>query len=135
MRNSWTCNVTVIMMRSMQFDSVCMIKFSAGYLTGRRKRGKTGKNFGEKKSYAEFFLQDILPNVEKQARQGKLLENFFYWNWSWKLKQKRGRIILCCQRIRRVLEYAKKRAKSNQPKDILNSINFSAWIINLKNSE
>lgn len=69
--------MTVIMMRSMQFDSVCMIKFSAGYLTGRRKRGKTGKIFGEKKSYTEFFLQDILPNVEKQARQGKLLENFF----------------------------------------------------------
>lgn len=74
MRNSWTCNVTVIMMRSMQFDSVCMIKFSAGYLTGRRKRGKTGKIVGG--------------------------------NWSWKLKQKRGRIILCCQRIRRVLEYS-----------------------------
>lgn len=41
------------MMRSMQFDSVCMIKFSAGYLTGRRKRSKTGKIVGE------FFFIEI----------------------------------------------------------------------------
>lgn len=45
--------MTVVMMRSMQFDSVCMIKFSAGYLTGRRKRGKTGKIVGE------FFFIEI----------------------------------------------------------------------------
>lgn len=88
-------------MRSMQFDSVCMIKFSAGYLTGRRKRGKTGKIVGE------FFLLKLIVKVKTETRENNIVlpEN---------------------SAGTRVQLYASKRAKSNQPKDILNSINLSA---------
>lgn len=59
--------MTVIMMRSMQFDNVCMIKFSAGYLTGRRKRGKTGNIFGE------FFLLKLIVKVKTETRENIVL--------------------------------------------------------------